>query len=239
MILIMAYLVNLIPDNDKRIKMPELASKEKEEIQTELNKLKKNFNSSQSTPTKNTVYIWNLELLKSLEWKRFEEICQKYISLNGDDARLTETGADKGIDIKVYKNGELAILIQCKAWKWKVGVKEIRELYGVMNSENVNKGVFMTTSTFTEEAINFRKNKKLILIDGNDLINRIKKLPAEIQTELLDIATKGDYTTPSCPRCDKKMVVRKAKNSDSKFWGCSNFPKCRYTLKMSTNCQQL
>lgn len=224
---VLTFMVLLLPNKPKKMK-----PHEEYEIQLELEKLNQVFNPSCQSKE------WNIELLKSLEWKRFEEVCQKYISLNGDDARLTETGADKGIDIKVYKNGEVAILIQCKAWKWKVGVKEIRELYGVMTSEEIDKGVLMTTSTFSEDAINFSKKKKLMLINGTDLINRIKKLPAETQMELLNIATKGDYTTPSCPRCDKKMIARKAKNSDSKFWGCSNFPKCRYTLKMSTNCQR-
>jgi len=35
-----------------------------------------------------------------------------------------------------------------------------------------------------------------------------------------------------CPRCGSDLVLRRAgrgKNAGSNFWGCSSFPKCRYT----------
>lgn len=32
-----------------------------------------------------------------------------------------------------------------------------------------------------------------------------------------------------CPRCGGKLVYRKGKYGD--FWGCSNYPKCRFTMK--------
>ncbi|GHD30042.1 nuclease-related domain-containing protein [Parahalioglobus pacificus] len=38
--------------------------------------------------------------------------------------------------------------------------------------------------------------------------------------------------TPSCPKCDIPMTLRTAKKgakAGNQFWGCSNFPKCRYT----------
>lgn len=40
--------------------------------------------------------------------------------------------------------------------------------------------------------------------------------------------------TPKCPKCGSEMVLRTAKsgpNQGEKFWGCSNFPKCRGILK--------
>ena len=35
-----------------------------------------------------------------------------------------------------------------------------------------------------------------------------------------------------CPKCGSKLVLRKASkgnNTGKSFWGCSAFPKCRYT----------
>lgn len=32
-----------------------------------------------------------------------------------------------------------------------------------------------------------------------------------------------------CPYCKSELVLRKGKNGE--FYGCKNFPKCRYTLK--------
>jgi ssDNA-binding Zn-finger/Zn-ribbon topoisomerase 1 len=35
--------------------------------------------------------------------------------------------------------------------------------------------------------------------------------------------------TPICPKCKAKMVARKGKSGD--FYGCSNFPSCKFTSK--------
>ena len=36
-------------------------------------------------------------------------------------------------------------------------------------------------------------------------------------------------TTDYCPKCNSELVARKGKHGD--FFGCSNFPKCKYTTK--------
>jgi len=43
----------------------------------------------------------------------------------------------------------------------------------------------------------------------------------------------ADETMPRCPKCLAEMILRTAKsgqNQGQKFWGCSNFPKCRSIL---------
>ena len=47
---------------------------------------------------------------------------------------------------------------------------------------------------------------------------------------------KPSRARPHCPSCGKKMVPRTAKrgrNSGQRFWGCSEYPKCRGTRQMS------
>jgi ribosomal protein L37AE/L43A len=41
-----------------------------------------------------------------------------------------------------------------------------------------------------------------------------------------------------CPKCGSPLVVRIAKkgpNAGNEFWGCSDFPKCRYTAPMESS----
>jgi very-short-patch-repair endonuclease len=48
-----------------------------------------------------------------------------------------------------------------------------------------------------------------------------------------EAATASADSSPDCPKCGSKMVLRTAKsgaNSGGKFWGCSNFPRCRSIL---------
>jgi HJR/Mrr/RecB family endonuclease len=175
---------------------------------------------------------WSKELIDSLEWKCFEDLCAEYFKEKGYKANVTKLGADGGVDIYIFKESYSSTkpfgIVQCKAWNtYKVGVKPVRELFGVMVSERTPLGIFITSGTYTKEAEEFSKGKNLKLLSGSSLLKLIESLPEENQNKLLKNITKGDYSTPSCPSCGIKMVIRNGRN---KFWGCVKYPKCRNTL---------
>lgn len=83
---------------------------------------------------------------------------------------IGQTG-DEGIDgiIKEDKLGLDAVYIQAKKWKAAVGRPKIQEFVGALKGRSANKGVFITTSTFTKEAIKYTskiESPKIVLIDG-------------------------------------------------------------------------
>ena len=162
--------------------------------------------------------------MKSLEWKRYEEVCMEYLRIKNCTANVTCTGADGGIDIKIEdKSGNMLAIGQCKAWNKPIGVNLVRELFGVMASERIRHGIFLTTSIFSADAIEFAKNKALLLIDGDEFIKLINGLDDENKRKIDQITTEGDYTTPTCVNCNVKMVRRtatKGKNEGNDFWGC-------------------
>lgn len=183
---------------------------------------------------------WDETVLVAIEWKRFEVVCKEYFRMNGFNPQETNIGADGGVDIRLYKADEEPLdkphaIVQCKAWNtYKVGVKLVRELFGIMAAEQVGKGVLITSGEFSSQAQDFAKGKKIQLISGQQFVESIRKLSPEQQYFLLDIALEGDYTTPTCPKCDTKMRLCEAKsgnNKGSKFWGCVSFPRCHQTFK--------
>jgi restriction system protein len=80
---------------------------------------------------------------------------------------------DGGIDgiIKEDKLGLDIIYIQAKRWESVVGRPEIQKFAGALLGQKARKGIFITTSSFTQEAISYANNleAKVILIDGNRL----------------------------------------------------------------------
>ncbi|HSR01882.1 MAG TPA: restriction endonuclease [Methylophilaceae bacterium] len=174
---------------------------------------------------------WSLKVIQDIEWKRFEDLSIGYYLEKGILAKATSLGADGGVDIKLYQNGQddATSLVQCKSWNSKlVGVKEIREFLGVLTHEEVAKGFFMTSGDFTAEAKKTAKANKINLINGEMFLTMILRLPELSQQKLLALAVTGDYKTPTCSRCGIKMVEKDSKRG--RFWGCSNFPKCRQRL---------
>ena len=180
---------------------------------------------------------WSLDLIRSLDWKRFEELCAAYFQAKGRNAKVTNIGADGGIDVLLYGDSDpekILGVVQCKAWTQKaVGVKEIRELLGIMTDVGCPLGVYVATSGYTPDAEAFAEGKHIKLISAAQLLLSIQQLPPDVQSKLLEETTAGDYTTPSCPSCGIKLVTKTAqrgKNPGRKFWGCSNYPRCRYMM---------
>lgn len=178
---------------------------------------------------------WSVTALRELEWKRFELLCAKYYEAVGFKSETIRCGADGGIDIKLYRidpTQPLAV-VQCKAWNSAVGVKEVRELLGVMAHEKVGRGVFITTSSFTKDAQSFGQTNPIQLLDGSAFVGKMQELPKEKQDALLKFAFEGDFKTPTCASCGVKMVRREGKGG-SLFWGCRNYPKCRNKIQIRT-----
>lgn len=87
----------------------------------------------------------------------------------------TQTGksGDGGIDgmIKQDKLGLDEIYVQAKRWENTVPGKEVRDFAGSLAGKKSKKGIFITTSNFSRDAIEFVKtvDSKIILIDGEKL----------------------------------------------------------------------
>jgi restriction system protein len=97
--------------------------------------------------------------------------------------RLGKTG-DEGVDgvIKEDPLGLDAIYIQAKRWKNKsVGRPDVQQFVGALTGKGARKGVFITTSHFTDDArryvekINSQKDNTVILIDGDELLDLMIK----------------------------------------------------------------
>lgn len=80
---------------------------------------------------------------------------------------------DEGIDgiIKEDRLGLDIIYIQAKRWENNVGRDEIQKFVGALQGKRAKKGVFITTSDFTSNALDYIKqiDMNVILIDGEQL----------------------------------------------------------------------
>ena len=172
-----------------------------------------------------------IDSVRALGWREFEELLGEAYRRQG--YAVTENiaaGPDEGIDLGLKKDGGL-VLVQCKQWKsTKVGVNIVRELLGVMTAKHATSGILITSGVFTQEAKNFAADKPIDLVEGNQLLQLIGNLQ------------KRGVTSPKpapanlCPKCGGEMVLRtaqKGSNPGQKFWGCSNFPKCRFTKPLN------
>lgn len=89
--------------------------------------------------------------------------------------KATKKTGDEGIDgiINEDRLGLDRIYIQAKRWKdTVVGRPELQKFSGALDTPGANKGIFITTSKFSNDAIEYvnrLSSKKIILIDGHQL----------------------------------------------------------------------
>jgi restriction system protein len=182
--------------------------------------------------------------IRSLSWRAFENLVGEMYRRQGYTIVETGGGADGGVDLILKKGGE-KILVQCKQWKMtKVGVKVVRELYGVMTADGASQGIVLSSGDFTQEAKDFAKGKPLDLVPGTQLARMIAKVkkggarihkptePVVVPESPQPVETATSTNSPLCPRCGKEMVRRKARrgaDAGKEFWACPGFPECRGT----------
>ncbi|MEP6513261.1 MAG: restriction endonuclease [Parafilimonas sp.] len=129
-----------------------------------------------------------LNKLKGLDPYFFEKVVLRLLKKMGYGEFIeTAKSGDGGIDgvINEDKLGLDKIYIQAKRFtEGKVREKDIRNFIGAMSGDT-NKGVFVTTSEFDKQAVEKAKNAhhKIILIDGNKLVNLMHEFNVGIQVK--------------------------------------------------------
>jgi len=172
------------------------------------------------------------DALNGMSWQEFEMLVGEAYRRQGFNVReLGGGGADGGVDLVLTKNDQ-TVFVQCNQWKtFKVGVKVVRELYGVMAAQKAQGGVVVTSGVFTQEAKDFADGKNIALMDGEKLrrvIDSVRAKPADAQP--VPPAIQTDDTSPACSKCGGAMIKRLAKqggNAGRTFWGCASYPRCR------------
>ncbi|MEI8225218.1 MAG: restriction endonuclease [Bacteroidota bacterium] len=111
----------------------------------------------------------------------FEKLVVELLVKMGYGGSIKDAGkaigktSDEGIDgtIKEDKLGLDIIYIQAKRWQPgnSVGRPEIQKFVGALAGQGAKKGIFITTSSFTREALEYqpRNETKIVLIDGDQL----------------------------------------------------------------------
>ncbi len=119
-----------------------------------------------------------LDRISKLSPTFFERLVVELLVKMGYGGSMKDAGkaigksGDEGIDgtIKEDKLGLDIIYIQAKRWQVGnvVGRPEIHKFVGALAGQGAKKGIFITTSSFTKDALEFvpRNETKIVLIDG-------------------------------------------------------------------------
>lgn len=113
----------------------------------------------------------NFEEIQKLNGYEFEEYCAKLLEKNGyKKVHVTKKSGDQGGDIIAEKQDGTRYAIQCKRYTGSVPNKAVQEAYTAKKMYDCHVAAVMTTSTFTNEAVEAAKKTGVLLWDKNELL---------------------------------------------------------------------
>ena len=158
---------------------------------------KENDNLTQDIDDKiETLTDWKeilLNTILNISPDAFERLAQRLLRESGfSQVEVTGKVGDGGIDGKgiVKINGFLSfhIIFQCKRYKGSITPSQIRDFRGAMQGR-ADKGLFITTGTFTRDATKEATRDgapPIDLIDGELLCEKLKEFSLGVQTETIE-----------------------------------------------------
>jgi restriction system protein len=178
----------------------------------------------------------DIDWLNRLSWQEFEQqVAEVYLHRGYQVEEVGGGGADGGIDLRLWRDGQTSI-VQCKRWRtFKVGVRPVRELFGVMAAERADRAIFITSGVYTDEALRFAEGKPVELVDGAQLAQMFREVQAALKQPSQPAPVAAAPGTqppleapgrPKCPRCGSEMVLRRARSGQHtgrESWGCSMY----------------
>lgn len=163
----------------------------------------KSKNAASTLPSESVESIEGLEeltwhqqlhnMLLTLEPSAFERLAQRLLRESGFiQVQVTGKSGDGGIDgVGIARiNGFLSfhVLFQCKRYQGSVTAGQIRDFRGAMQGRT-DKGLFITTGTFTRDAIKEATRDgapPIDLIDGEQLVQRLKELGLGVKITMIE-----------------------------------------------------
>jgi restriction system protein len=114
-------------------------------------------------------------VIGKLSWSEFESLAGELYQRKGYRVeQRPRAGADGGIDLVLHRDGEKT-LVQCKHWKSRpVGVSIVRELRGLVASEEADRGIVVCSGRFTAAAEAYAGAEPVDLVDGPRLAELIR-----------------------------------------------------------------
>lgn len=173
-----------------------------------------------------------LDIVDRMSGEEFEEFLLSHFRNLGYKGSLTPKMEDYGADLILEKDG-IRTVVQAKRWKQTVDIEAVQQVIGAIKHYNASKAIVITNSYLSENAHKLAESNGVELWNREKLIELMNKSGgrdiAQIVSSSSSIVKEQLAVTSNekCPRCGGDLVRRNGKNGQ--FWGCSNFPKCRFT----------
>jgi len=177
---------------------------------------------------------WSVDLIETLEWQVFDNLCVAYWKIKGNSvvgrSKASLAGVDFYIAASSDKSIRLGIVQSRSAQSTAVSVVEMQNFVKRQQQHKLPIAVLMYAGKLSNVVNSFCEGNNVRLISAENIYRGISALPERKQQKLLNLLVRPDYMIPTCPNCKIKLVKRKRKDTGRIFWGCISYPECRFNM---------
>jgi len=124
-----------------------------------------------------------LERLRGMDPIDFEHFCADLWRRQGWNAKVSQASRDSGVDITLHRDDsgfEQRGALQAKRYAAEnsVGISKVQRYNSLKDRDEIDFAIIVTTSYFSEDALDEAENISIKLIDGENLVNIIRETDA-------------------------------------------------------------
>jgi restriction system protein len=98
-----------------------------------------------------------------------------------------------------------------------------------MADSKIPNGIFITLNGYSEDAKQLADKHGIYILNESDVVEMLNESGLIHSQEVSELFSD---TRKFCPKCEREMVLRTARLTGNQFWGCSNYPRCKFVLNL-------
>ncbi len=153
---------------------------------------------------------WSAELIASLDWSRLSDLARAIVAEAGCELAGSRVMPDGAVLFGMLEEPKSAkprrAMVKIAPWnEWGATPETVRRFAQEVSTARDTRGILIAPSGFSPAALRAAQELRIEAVDAAGLAAAVRALPGDRSDFLFVVTTAGDYATPSCPVCLKKL----------------------------------
>jgi len=153
---------------------------------------------------------WSPELLVSLDWVRLAELARGLAAEAGCELAGSRNFPDGSVMFAMIEQPRSTTpqraLVKLAPWnEWGATPETVEHFANEVATARNSRGILIAPAGFSTAALHTAQRHRIEAVDATTLCSALSGLRPEKSEIMFAVATMGDYATPTCPICDKRL----------------------------------
>ncbi len=153
---------------------------------------------------------WSPELIASLDWARLSELARAIATEAGCEMARSCVMPDGAVLFGMIEEPKSSkprrAMVKIAPWnEWGATPETVQRFAQEVRTARDTRGVLIAPAGFSPAALRTAQELRIEAVDAAGLEAAVRALPGDKSDFLFVVTTAGDFSTPSCPVCAKKL----------------------------------